>query len=491
MKSMFYCDETGIDFILFFTLTRTDHRGILLNSRPKLGDGIIFDSRHCMTGWLYSAFLFSVIGGVIMNNNIENILAVLNPNNTMSINRPLAHVIGLNETVVYAALIAKYSYYRSTGRLSEDGWFFSTVTDLQESTTFCRKAQSSAVKNLTLIGLIECEVRGMPAKRYFRICDNTELLMRLISTGLTVSDRLSESCGKRAKKRDSCTEPDEDKVSVENVLKMVETASEKYIVETAQDSSLYPAAQTSSYPAAQTSSSPTVQTSMRPEVQTSSSIPDDKTKENKTKDIKNDISLSTHSLTDARENNFSGVNEVRERDDSASETNAFCEMLAEMGVRSENIFRCGPESEDDLFDFDSGERELKLCRIPYSFHTDRHRMTEALRYMSAYSYFWETAPESSQAKFHSCCVSVLADLVSEDSIQVNGKQVMYYTIIDKINDLTSKDLLTDAFLDFIAEWKAIISVKQISDRKKYFASCLWKWLDEYEFHRTSEVAGKY
>ena len=60
---------------------------------------------------------------------IENILAVLNPNNTMSINRPLAHAIGMSEAVVYAALIAKYSYYEQTGKLTDDGWFFSTVTD--------------------------------------------------------------------------------------------------------------------------------------------------------------------------------------------------------------------------------------------------------------------------------------------------------------------------------------------------------------------------
>ena len=101
-----------------------------------------------------------------MNNGIENILAVLNPDNTMSINRPLAHAIGMNETIVYAALISKHSYYLATGRLTEDGWFFSTVTDLQESTTFGVKAQKSAIRNLTDRGLIKCEIRGMPAKRY-------------------------------------------------------------------------------------------------------------------------------------------------------------------------------------------------------------------------------------------------------------------------------------------------------------------------------------
>ena len=182
---------------------------------------------------------------------------------------------------------------------------------------------------------------------------------------------------------------------------------------------------------------------------------------------------------------------MSEGEEAALETNAFCEMLAEMGVRSESIFRYEPKSESDLSDFDNEERDLDVCRIPHSFHSNRQLLTEAICYMSSYSYFWQTEPDSSQAKFHSCCVNVLADMVSEDSIRVNGKQVMYYTIIDRLNDLANRDLLADAFFGFTEEWKAIISGKQISDRKKYFSSCLWKWLDEYEFHRTSESAGEY
>ena len=41
------------------------------------------------------------------------IFQLLNPNNTVSVNRPLAHAIGLNEAVVYGALVAKYYWYRS------------------------------------------------------------------------------------------------------------------------------------------------------------------------------------------------------------------------------------------------------------------------------------------------------------------------------------------------------------------------------------------
>ena len=66
---------------------------------------------------------------------ISSVLQLLNPTNTISINRPLAHAIGIPETLIFSALISKYTYYCNRNR-SNDGWFFSTVTDLQESTTY-------------------------------------------------------------------------------------------------------------------------------------------------------------------------------------------------------------------------------------------------------------------------------------------------------------------------------------------------------------------
>ena len=61
------------------------------------------------------------------------IYQLLNPDNTISLNRPLAHAVGLMETVVYSALIAKWQYYSDRGKLDPDGWFYSTIADLEES----------------------------------------------------------------------------------------------------------------------------------------------------------------------------------------------------------------------------------------------------------------------------------------------------------------------------------------------------------------------
>ena len=70
----------------------------------------------------------------VRRNAMNEIFQLLNPSNTLTVNRMLAHSIGLSEAVVYAALISKCSYYERNGKLDDEGWFYSTVPDLEAST---------------------------------------------------------------------------------------------------------------------------------------------------------------------------------------------------------------------------------------------------------------------------------------------------------------------------------------------------------------------
>ena len=114
---------------------------------------------------------------------MKAIFKLLNPDNTMSINRQLAHAIGLAEAVVYGALLSKYAYYDQHGLLTDGDWFYSTVEDLEESTALTARQQRRCIDTLIKSGLIQCKVQGMPAKRYFCINDDTELLAGILSNG--------------------------------------------------------------------------------------------------------------------------------------------------------------------------------------------------------------------------------------------------------------------------------------------------------------------
>ena len=118
------------------------------------------------------------------------IFQLVNPSNTIAINRPLAQALGLNEAVIYGALISKYYYYSQHEMLDEGGWFYSTAPDLAESTALSEKQQKRAIDNLVKAGLIRVELRGMPAKRSFYIVQDVELLQSILAQGEEIMSKI-------------------------------------------------------------------------------------------------------------------------------------------------------------------------------------------------------------------------------------------------------------------------------------------------------------
>ena len=112
------------------------------------------------------------------------ILNLLNAENTMTYNKLIAHAIGLNEAVAYASLIAKQAYYERNGLLDDEGYFYCTATDLEETTCLKRRQQEKAIKILKENNLIFYKVKGIPAKRYFKINCDTDVITKVIESGL-------------------------------------------------------------------------------------------------------------------------------------------------------------------------------------------------------------------------------------------------------------------------------------------------------------------
>ncbi len=124
---------------------------------------------------------------------MDEIFKLLNPDNTVTINRPLAHALGTNEAIIYSALIAKQLYYEKRGMLDNSGYFYSTIDDLKESTSLSKRQQGGAIKTLIEAGLIDCKRRGIPGRRCFRVCDDIELLNKIIERGKSIMTEL-KSC---------------------------------------------------------------------------------------------------------------------------------------------------------------------------------------------------------------------------------------------------------------------------------------------------------
>jgi hypothetical protein len=108
-----------------------------------------------------------------------DIFDLLRADGYITVNKTLAHEIGLNETIIYSELVSLHQYWRKQGKLTDDNWFFCTIENLERNTTLTRNKQDRAIKKLQELGLIEVERRGLPAKRYFKI---TNKIYELILT---------------------------------------------------------------------------------------------------------------------------------------------------------------------------------------------------------------------------------------------------------------------------------------------------------------------
>lgn len=119
------------------------------------------------------------------------IIETLNPENTAVYNRRLAQKIGVTEAIIYQALISKFKYYRTKEQLKE-GYFFSTVTDLAESTGFSEYQQRTAIKRLIDLGLIKQKIMSVPARRYFKINEDVDLLLAYLDSSEETAEPVPE-----------------------------------------------------------------------------------------------------------------------------------------------------------------------------------------------------------------------------------------------------------------------------------------------------------
>ena len=80
------------------------------------------------------------------------------------LNKQIVKAIGIEAGFLLTTLIEA-----SDGLSNEDGWFYKTAPSLEEETGLSNHKQSKIIEELTKLGILEQENKGMPMKRYFRI----------------------------------------------------------------------------------------------------------------------------------------------------------------------------------------------------------------------------------------------------------------------------------------------------------------------------------
>ena len=114
---------------------------------------------------------------------IEQIIELLNSDNTVSANRLLAHALGIKAALLFNSLVGKQAYYEKHSMLDSEGWFYSTIEDMQESTALSRCQQNKAIGVLVKAGLIDYRTGGVHCRRHFRVRNDTAQLEKYLIKG--------------------------------------------------------------------------------------------------------------------------------------------------------------------------------------------------------------------------------------------------------------------------------------------------------------------
>jgi hypothetical protein len=108
---------------------------------------------------------------------------LLRSDGSIVINKNLMRTIGVHEAIIYCELLSRNNYFETREDLTEDGYFFNTIEDLELGTCLSEYQQRRAIKKLCEFGLIETKTKGLPAKRYFKIVDDVSLITKYIAQG--------------------------------------------------------------------------------------------------------------------------------------------------------------------------------------------------------------------------------------------------------------------------------------------------------------------
>lgn len=105
-----------------------------------------------------------------------NIISILASDAYLTVNKELAKEVGLEAAALFGELASEYMYWQQQGKIDEEGYFFSTVENVERATTLSDYQQRKALKKLSELGLVNSKRKGQPAKRY--ICINSELVLK-------------------------------------------------------------------------------------------------------------------------------------------------------------------------------------------------------------------------------------------------------------------------------------------------------------------------
>lgn len=111
----------------------------------------------------------------------------------IQVNRTLIRKLGLNEAVLIGELAYECRTWKRKGKIN-DGWFYSTVENVERQTGINAYYQRLALQHLSELGVVEVEYYGLPRSRHIRV------------SGIRVTQLMEDECENTPSNQQSCTQ---------------------------------------------------------------------------------------------------------------------------------------------------------------------------------------------------------------------------------------------------------------------------------------------
>lgn len=100
---------------------------------------------------------------------MRDLLKLLANGNYIILNRDLIKELGLDETVLLGELCSEQQYWERKMKLGKDGFFYSTIENIEKQICFKKKKQLTLLNKLKSLNLVDVKYHDMPKKRYIKV----------------------------------------------------------------------------------------------------------------------------------------------------------------------------------------------------------------------------------------------------------------------------------------------------------------------------------
>lgn len=107
-----------------------------------------------------------------------SVISLIASENFIAVNKTLIRTFGIDEAIMLGELASEFEYWKKQGELDENGFFFSTIENIEDNTGIKEKKQRAILNSLKEQELIEIKLKGLPAKRYIKL--NEEKLVAVL-----------------------------------------------------------------------------------------------------------------------------------------------------------------------------------------------------------------------------------------------------------------------------------------------------------------------